>query len=105
MTRTELNKLFLVINNAYQNFSIDEVKTAFWLNMLEDFPFETAMNNLRQHIFTERYPPTIADLRKPLYDVDQFVNYLQLKEATAQRLQTMEEWHHRTVTRGESLNV
>ncbi|MBJ6361110.1 replicative helicase loader/inhibitor [Paenibacillus sp. GCM10012307] len=100
MTRNELNKLFLIINNAYQNFSIDEVKMTFWHNMLEDFPFEIALSNLRQHVYTEKYPPTIADIRKPL-EVE-LANYLQLKEATQHRLKMMEEWHYRAVIKGEA---
>lgn len=90
MTKTELNKLFLIINNAYQNFSIDEVKTTFWHKMLEDYSFEHAMNNLRQHVYTEKFPPTIADIRKPPLEVEP-ANYLQLKEATLHRLKMMEE--------------
>jgi Loader and inhibitor of phage G40P. len=103
MTRNELNKLFLIINNAYQNFAIDEVKMAFWHNMLEDFSFEIALSNLRHHVYSEKYPPTIADIRKPPLDVE-LTNYLQLKEATQHRLKLMEEWHHRAVLKGETIH-
>lgn len=32
--------------------------------MLADVPFDLAMNNLKDHIMTSHFPPTIADIAK-----------------------------------------
>lgn len=57
--------------------------------MLQDMDFGKAQQNLANHIKTNRYPPTIADIR--CEDTNQFVNYDQLRQETQVLLQTREE--------------
>jgi len=64
VTEVEVRKLFLLIQNAYNSFAWDDVKVKIWAEMLADTPFDLAMTNLRQHIMSEPYPPTIADIRR-----------------------------------------
>ena len=69
MNESEVRKLFLIIENTYHGFSYDDMKVAIWLDLLRDVPFELAQRNLRKHIMTEKFPPTVAELsRKPEHD-------------------------------------
>lgn len=62
MTKTEVKKLFLIINNCYSTFPIDDAKIAIWHEVLRDTPFDQAMGNLRKHIEISQFPPTPADI-------------------------------------------
>lgn len=66
MERVETIKLFSLISNAYDMFDVTEEKVDLWDNMLRDQDFNIVLENLRNHIQREKYPPSIADLRKPL---------------------------------------
>lgn len=90
MTDSEVRKLFLIINNVYNGFSYDQTKVAIWTDLLQDFPFGEAQQNLRRHIDKSEFPPTIADIkRRP--DPEQ-AHYDRLREETQKRLAIMEEW-------------
>jgi hypothetical protein len=52
----------MITNNAYPNFEADEQKVAAWQEFLGDIPFETAQENLLQHIRTNQFQPTPADV-------------------------------------------
>lgn len=89
---TEVKKLFLILNNTYNGFSYDDIKAAIWHDLLQDIPFEEAQKSLRKHIKTSQYPPTIAEIIKPIKDPEHFVNYDQLKTKTDQQLQLRDSW-------------
>lgn len=68
MTRAEVVELFKAITLSYPAFRLpDELakdQVLHWYEHLKDVPFEAAMENLREHIRTERFPPTISDIRR-----------------------------------------
>ena len=68
MTQGEVIELFKAITLSYPAFRVqDELmrdQVLHWYEHLKDVPFEAAMENLREHIRTERFPPTIADIRR-----------------------------------------
>jgi hypothetical protein len=82
-----VKQLFLIINNTYPNFPIDDVKIAIWYDMLKDFPFEVAQTNLRKHIDTREFVPTIAEL-KSLHLLNG--PYIPDAESTMTQLQNLE---------------
>lgn len=49
------------------NFLPDEDSIKVWYNLLKDIPYELLNNTIIRWISTERFPPTIADLRKMSY--------------------------------------
>ncbi|MDT3426101.1 hypothetical protein J2Z22_001621 [Paenibacillus forsythiae] len=93
MKKTEVAQLFLIIHNTYPNFSIDEagIKAALWAEILGDYPFERAKQNLLQHVRRSTFQPTPADLMKPIHDPERPVSILGVTD-TALRLQEMDEW-------------
>lgn len=58
-------------------------------------PFEKAQANLKDHIRSSRFPPTVADIVR--YDADNFTNQLQLEEATTERFALAERWERDAV--------
>lgn len=62
MNKSEVKKLFLIINSCYPNFQYDEFKAEVWTDMLKDVPFETGQRNLRDHIAASRFLPTPSDI-------------------------------------------
>lgn len=62
MKKTDLAKLFAMISTAYSNFELTPEKISLWDEMLREMSFEEGMRNLREHILTNRFPPTIADI-------------------------------------------
>lgn len=63
MNKAETIKLFTLISNAYDMFEISEEKIEVWSYMLHDQVFEDVLSNFKSHANTERYPPSISDLR------------------------------------------
>ncbi|MBD0381233.1 replicative helicase loader/inhibitor [Paenibacillus sedimenti] len=63
MKQTETAKFLAAIKTFFPNFEITTAVTHGWQSMLEDVSFERAQQNLAQHIKTNRFPPTIADIR------------------------------------------
>lgn len=66
MSESELLKIFFLIQNVYPQFDYDEKKFAILIDLLQNTPFELAQRNLRTHVMSSPYPPTISDLsRRP----------------------------------------
>lgn len=66
MDRVETIKLFTLISNAYDHFEVNKEKVELWSSMLADKDFEIVAFNLRDHIQREKFPPSIADLRREI---------------------------------------
>lgn len=66
MNKTEFGYLMAAMNAAYPNEKITEdlKKTTLWFNMLRDMDYKTLAENLKRHIRTSKYAPTIAELRQ-----------------------------------------
>lgn len=95
MKKTEVKQLFLIINNCYQNFQIDDIKTNVWLNVLQDIPFNMAQQNLRKHIRECKFPPTPADIIN--YDPNKFIDYQKQEIESSERLQELEAWEKKAI--------
>lgn len=70
---------------------MDAVKTEIWLNLLQDLPFERASSNLREHIRTNAFVPTPADIIGQK-DPEAFTDYNRMRLETAERKAELQEW-------------
>lgn len=89
MRLDQVAELFKIIKRNYPSFdaSVEHVKES--LKYLEDFPFEAARENVDRHILTEKFPPTIAEIRGRLGDQ---IESQRSKEATASYFAQIELW-------------
>ena len=62
MSKQELLKLFYIIKQAHQMFSISDDKISVWLDLLEETTYEEAHANLRHHLKSSSRMPAPADL-------------------------------------------
>lgn len=63
MDKIQTIHLFALINQAYDMFEITEEKVLFWSEMLADQEFDNVVQNLKDHISKQKFPPSIAELR------------------------------------------
>lgn len=47
---------------AYPTVELSEEQVTLWQEMLKDISFQAGMDNLKEHIRSNRFPPTIADI-------------------------------------------
>lgn len=66
MTKVEFAKLADAMKTYYPAAGLLPNKTAMqlWYEELKDVPYELAAVALRKHVSTNKFPPTIAELRK-----------------------------------------
>lgn len=66
MTKREFSQLSIGLKAAYPRFQMlttDEEMT-FWYTMLQDIDYKVAENAALEHISTNPFPPSIAEIRK-----------------------------------------
>lgn len=63
MNKSEVARLLVEIKKNYPSFEASAESVDRHLKYLHDIPFAVAQQNLDSHILTERFPPTISDLR------------------------------------------
>ncbi|MEC0167409.1 hypothetical protein [Paenibacillus graminis] len=63
MQRYEVVALIREIWEAYDYFDTSDKNIDYHHERLEDFSFEAAMKNVKQHILTNPYPPKISHIR------------------------------------------
>lgn len=66
MTKKEFSQLSIGLKAAYPRFQMlatDEEMT-FWYTMLQDIDYKVAQNAALEHISTNIFPPSIAEIRK-----------------------------------------
>lgn len=63
MNRVEVIELFIEIKQEYSNFDDSDDEIDRHLRYLKDFPYQTALENVEQHIQTSKWPPGIAEIR------------------------------------------
>lgn len=99
MTKSEVARLFERIVNFYPFFSGDLPKVNAWHEFLKEIPFENALTNLNQHIATEKFPPTIAELSRPLEKEKTYneAYHEHLREETSSFFHQLEEWKKKAV--------
>lgn len=65
MTKEEWSLLVKAVKSAYPNqtFCPDSYSLELYYRMLQDIPYEALNIAIQRHIATNKYPPTIAELR------------------------------------------
>lgn len=91
MTLPEVSRLFKHIVQFYPMFDGDAEKIKAWHEILGQVPVEQAIANLKRHVLTEKYPPTIAELTRPLQapktENDRFHDFMR-----GSAIHTLAEW-------------
>lgn len=66
MDKTEFSKLALVIRSSYPNSQalMTNEAVAVWYEMLTDIPYTAAAAAVQKWVASEKWPPTIADIRE-----------------------------------------
>lgn len=52
------------IKAVYTNLFPDDNAISVWYSLLKDLPYKAAADALQKHLQTNRFPPTVADIRK-----------------------------------------
>ncbi|GBF73163.1 hypothetical protein PA598K_01448 [Paenibacillus sp. 598K] len=87
MKESEVLKLFSIIRTEHKNFEITDEKKALWCRLMKDITFETAAQNLWEHLRTSRMEPKASDLiRLDKSDPNQ------LRLHTSERMDRLEAW-------------
>lgn len=68
MNKLEVIELLKILKRTYPAVDVSAEGVAHYEKYLLGFPFETARENVEKHIMTDRFPPTIADIRGRLGD-------------------------------------
>ena len=106
MTQAEVVRLFRQIVLAYPTFRVPEElakeQVSMWHQNLKDVPYETALRILGEHIATERFPPTIADFRSRIEDLE---SARRQKEETASYFAQVEQWKQRAAPPPDGLRA
>ncbi|MEK3882395.1 hypothetical protein [Paenibacillus sp. PL2-23] len=89
MNKLQVIDLFGIIKRTYPSFDSSPQSLEHHAKYLQDFPFETARDHVERHILTERFPPTIADIRGRLGDQ---MDAQRSKEAAATHLANLDVW-------------
>lgn len=101
MTQAEIVKLFKAITLSYPAFRVpeDQAKEQVlqWYEHLKDVPFDVAMENFRRHVRTEKYPPTIADLRRLDHKDPETVYHEQLRREREEYFAKLDEFRRTAV--------
>lgn len=66
MTETEFAKLALAIREMYPQSGVLQTKTSMeiWYQLISDLPYEEASATLSSWMSTNKWPPTVADIRE-----------------------------------------
>lgn len=64
MTREEFKNIVKAIRGTYPSSPINTQQIFdLWYEMLKDLDYQTVTNNLQRHIRTNKFAPTVAELR------------------------------------------
>lgn len=64
MTENEFKTIFGIIVASYDSFKADKYKMAIWYAELKDIPYKVLESCVRTWVSTNKWAPTIADLRE-----------------------------------------
>lgn len=64
MERKQVIEVFKLLNNVYPNFEVSTEKVDIWTKLLRGQNPAIIMRNAEQYVLTQKFPPTIADLRE-----------------------------------------
>ena len=63
MDKKEFSKLASTIRAYYPNTFRDGETMSLWYEQLKDVPYVTANDNLKHHVSTSKYAPTVAEIK------------------------------------------
>lgn len=63
MEKHDVRKLLEQIIGLYPNIKLSKDTAGIWAECLQDISYEQARKNLKEHVKSNRFPPTIADIR------------------------------------------
>lgn len=89
MNKLQVIDLFRLIKRTYPNFDTSAANVEHYAKYLQDFSFEAAVDHLDKYILTERFPPTIADIRGRLGDQ---MDAQRSKDAAAAHFANLDTW-------------
>lgn len=69
MSPAETARILAILAAAYPGFEVDEVKHRLWVELLGDLDYGLAVTAVKRHIATNRWPPTVADIREQVIAV------------------------------------
>ncbi|WP_028609755.1 replicative helicase loader/inhibitor [Paenibacillus harenae] len=95
MKKQETAQFLAVVKTAFPHFEITEPVVHLWHEYLEPIPFDQAKKNLQEHIRSNRFPPTIADIVR--LEPNSTLHIDQLRLETAERFALMDEWERNAV--------
>ena len=101
MKQTETAILLKTIKTAYPYFEITKEVAGLWHEFMKDITMQQAQINLRDHIRSSKFAPTIADIVR--HDPNQYVNYDQLRQETQVYLQGKSERQQQAVAMPEHI--
>lgn len=66
MTESEFTKIALAIKTSYPNAKVlaDKAAMDIWFMMLSDIPYSIAQPAVLEHVSTNKFPPSIAEIRE-----------------------------------------
>lgn len=66
MNRPEMAKVLAMLAAAYPTFDVDKLKLELWMKMLGDLEPDKMNRMIMAHIATERFAPSISEIREKL---------------------------------------
>lgn len=66
MNKAEFKNIAFAISTAYPNSSLFQSRESaeFWYKLLQDIDYDIAQNAVTEHISTNKFPPSIAEIRE-----------------------------------------
>lgn len=105
MNKLDVAQLLKTICMYYPNFKIEDVDktTNAWLLVLQNDDASVVGKNLANHVRTEKFPPTIADLLK-IPVVDKYENGRRAIPNAEQTKLMLESYENKTPATREKIN-
>lgn len=73
MTEEQALDIMGTIAAAYENFKLNEKRVIVWSEQLVKMDYKGVLHNLKRHINTNKFPPTIADISAKLPEKNAFL--------------------------------
>lgn len=89
MDRAEVIELFIEIKQEYSYFDDSDDEIDRHLKYLKDFPFQTALDNVEQHIRTNKWAPGISEIRGSLGEQ---LERDRMKAMTSEHFANLDSW-------------
>lgn len=62
VTKADVLELFKLIKSVYPTFEVTQNKIDIWANVMKDMDFDRVTVRAKEHIATNKFPPTIAEI-------------------------------------------